>query len=419
MKDFFRKLPSSGWAGAIGLIIFLIILNGTLMEWTAVKFPTEYHQTGWQFVGMFMMMLYIIPASLLASLLITGLISLWRKQKLKAKLLFWTAVVTAFVLLLGWVGPIWIKDIERIIEVYVLPENLEEQRGCVIRGSRTIKEKDGLHYVSYSSACRQAIGELFTGVHLVYEPNVTKIEQKMIIEKHTYEAGVLLKSERSSFCGDVITEGLFESKCEDDHVKGTVKNSKLEGTWLRFHENGNMSQRITYRNDLMHGTHEIYDDGTGEINWKRNHKDGELDGLQEWYDKNGQLDRKGNLKDGSYQKEGLWEFYHENGQLKETGNYQDNKQDGLWEFYRENGNIWERVTYRNDLMHGTHETFYDSGEINWKRNYKDGELDGRWESFFKDGSTNILSNWKNGERFYENDQLKETGNYKNGKQDGP
>ena len=45
MKDFFKKLPSSGWAGAIGLIIFLIILNGTLMEWTAVKFPTEYHQT--------------------------------------------------------------------------------------------------------------------------------------------------------------------------------------------------------------------------------------------------------------------------------------------------------------------------------------------------------------------------------------
>ena len=252
MKDFFRKLPSSGWAGAIGLIIFLIILNGTLMEWTAVKFPTEYHQTGWQFVGMFMMMLYIIPASLLASLLITGLISLWRKQKLKAKLLFWTAVVTAFVLLLGWVGPIWIKNFERITEVYILPENLEEQRGCVIRGSRTIEEKDGLHYVSYSSACRQAIGELFTGVHLVYEPNVIKTVQKMIIEKHTYEAGVLLKSERSSFCGDVITEGLFESKCEDDHVKGTVKNSKLEGTWKRFDGEGNLIQtKYFFRNGVL------------------------------------------------------------------------------------------------------------------------------------------------------------------------
>ena len=374
MKDFIKNLTSA-WVRAIGLIIFLIILNGILMEWTVVNFPTVYHQTGWEFVGMIMLISVIIPVSLLASLLITGLISLWRKQKPKAILFFWTAVTTAVVLLLVWVGPIWIKNFERIIEVYVLPENLEEQRGCVIRGSRTIEEKDGLHYVSYSSACRQAIGELFTGVHLVYEPNVTKTVQKMIIEKHTYEAGVLLKSERSSFCGDVISEGLFESKCEDDHVKGTVKNNKLEGTWLRLNKNGNMSQRTTFRNGK-------------ELNQTRL-------------------------------------TYYENGQLKETGNYQDGKQDGLWEFYRENGNIRERVTYRNDLMHGTHETFYDSGEINWKRNYKDGALHGRWESFFKDGKTNILSNWKNGIElnqtrfvYYKNGQLRFKKNWKDGKPDG-
>ena len=422
MKDFKKNL-TSGWVRAISLIILIIFLNGILMEWTAVNFPTVYHQTGWEFVGMIMLMFVIIPASLLASLLITSLMSLWRKQKPKAILFFWTAVLTAVVLLLVWAGPIWIKNIERIIEVYVLPNNLEEQRGCVIRGSHTIEEKDGLHYVSYSSACRLAIGELFTGVHLVHEPNVAKIEQKMIIEKHTYEAGVLLKSERSSFCGDVISEGLFESKCEDDHVKGTVKNNKLEGTWLRLNKNGNMSQRTTFRNGK------------------------ELNQTRLTYYENGKLKVKADSK--SHKRNGLYEEFYENGQLKETGNYQDGKQDGLWEFYRENGNIRERVTYRNDLMHGTHETFYDSGEINWKRNYKDEALHGRWESFFKDGKTNILSNWKNGielnqtrfayykngqlkgkadfkgdklnglyEEFYENGQLKETGNYQDGKQDG-
>ena len=369
MKDFVRKLPSSGWAGATGLIIFLIILNGILMEWTAVNFPTVYHQTGWEFVGMIMLIIRNNPC-----FLIGFLIDNWSHKSLEETeaqshtMLFWTAVVTGFVLLLGVVGPIWIKNIERIIEVYVLPENLEEQRGCVIRGSHTIEEKDGLHYVSYSSACRQAIGELFTGVHLVHEPNVAKIGQKMIVEKHTYEAGVLLKSERSSFCGDVISEGLFESKCEDDHVKGTVKNNKLEGTWLRLNKNGNMSQRTTFRNGK------------------------ELNQTRLTYYENGKLKVKADSK--SHKRNGLYEEFYENGQLKETGNYQDGKQDGLWEFYRENGNIRERVTYRNDLMHGTHETFYDSGEINWKRNYKDEALHGRWESFFKDGKTNILSNWK-------------------------
>jgi antitoxin component YwqK of YwqJK toxin-antitoxin module len=360
MKDFFRKLPSSGWAGAIGLIIFLIILNGTLMEWTAVKFPTVYHQTGWQFVGMFMMMLYIIPASLLASLLITGLISLWRKQKPKAKLFFWTAVVTAVVLLLGWVGPIWIKNFERITEVYILPENLEEQRGCVIRGTRTIEEKDGLHYVSYSSACRQAIGELFTGVHFVYEPNVYIILQKMIIEKNTYEAGVLLKSERSSICGDVISEGLFESKCEDDHVKGAVKNNKLEGTWLRFHENGN-------------------------IQIKENYKDGEKNGLQEWYDENGQLDEKGNYQDGK--QDGRWESFFKDGKTNILSNWKNGIELNQTRFkYYESGQLEQRENFKEEELNGLYERFYENGQLKETGNYQDGKHDGLWKRFDREGN---------------------------------
>ena len=162
MKDFMKK-AAEGWGIAIGSLIFLIILNVSLMGWTRGKFPTEYNQ-GWEGFEIMVLMFFIIPASLLASLLLTGLISLWRKQKPKAKLFFWTAVTTGVVLLLVYAVPNWIERFERINEAYFLPENLEEQRGCVIRGSQTIEEKDGLHYVSYSSACRQAIGELFTGV---------------------------------------------------------------------------------------------------------------------------------------------------------------------------------------------------------------------------------------------------------------
>jgi len=448
--DIIEPLTSS-WLRATTSILFLIILNGLIMEWTAINFSTEYHQTGWEFAGMIMLVLKIFPIAVSAALIAIFIELLFTKikvatfighffEKIKIKVFFWTAVV----LLLWVVGPIWIKNIERITEVYVLPENLEEQRGCVIRGNRTIEEKDGLHYVSYSSACRQAIGELFTGVQLVHEPNVAKIGQKMIIEKHTYEAGVLLKSERSSFCGDVISEGLFESKCEDDHVKGTIKNNKLEGIWSRFNENGYIKERVNYNDGLRHGTHETFYD-SGEIRTKANYKDGKLIGSKQSFSKDG----KTNILSDRRKANGYWEFYHENGETESKGNYKDDIPEGLWEFYYKNGNIKERVNYNDGLRHGTHETFYDSGEINWKRNYKDGELDGRWESFFKDGKTNILSNWKNGkelnqtrfayyengqlkakqgfkgdqlnglyERFYENGELMETGNYLDGKQDG-
>ena len=353
MKDFFRNLPSSGWAGAIGLIIFLIILNGILMEWTAVKFPTEYHQTGWEFVGMIMMMVFIIPSSLLASLLITGLISLWRKQKPKDKLFFWTAVVTAFVLLLGLLGPIWIKNIERIIEVYVLPENLEEQRGCVIRGSHTIEEKDGLHYVSYSSACRQAIGELFTGVHLPKTTNDAGL--RMFMEKHTYEAGVLLKNERSSFCGDVISEGLFESKCEDYHVKGIIRNNKLEDIWSRFNKNGSIKERIIYKNGLRHGVHETFY-ATGELNWVRNYKDGKLHGLWESFFKDGKTYILSNWNNGIELNQTRFAYF-DDGQLKVRQDFKGNKPEGLYEEFDEEGLLIYKGTYEDRKMEGLFETY--------------------------------------------------------------
>ena len=35
--------------------------------------------------------------------------------------------------------------------------------------------------------------------------------------------------------------------------------------------------------------------------------------------------------------DGLWEQYWDNGQLDNKGNYKDGKKDGLWEWYYPNG----------------------------------------------------------------------------------
>ena len=47
---------------------------------------------------------------------------------------------------------------------------------------------------------------------------------------------------------------------------------------------------------------------------------------------------------------GCFVNYHENGQLECKGNYKDGKRDGLWEWY------------------------HDNGRLESKRNYKDGKL---------------------------------------------
>ena len=93
---------TSTWKRAIWSVVFLIVLNGILMEWTAINFSTEPHQTGWEFVGMIMLASVTIPSSLF----VTSFIGLWF-EKIKIKLFFWIAVL----ILLGWVGPIWINSL--------------------------------------------------------------------------------------------------------------------------------------------------------------------------------------------------------------------------------------------------------------------------------------------------------------------
>ena len=116
--DIIEPLTSS-WVRATKSILFLIILNGTLMEWTAINFSTEYHQTGWEFVGMIMLVFEIFPIAASAALIAIFIELLFKRkikratfighffEKIKIKVFFWTAVVS----LLWLVGPIWIGDL--------------------------------------------------------------------------------------------------------------------------------------------------------------------------------------------------------------------------------------------------------------------------------------------------------------------
>ena len=100
-KKIWDNLPlTSSWAGAISSIIFFIILFSGFLEWSSNTFSSEYHQRGWHFTGAIILMA-VIPLSLF----VTSFIGLWF-EKIKIKLFFWIAVL----ILLGWVGTIWINS---------------------------------------------------------------------------------------------------------------------------------------------------------------------------------------------------------------------------------------------------------------------------------------------------------------------
>jgi len=102
-------------------------------------------------------------------------------------------------------------------------------------------------------------------------------------------------------------------------------NSKkpFTGTTVQFHENGQLEIKRNYKDGELEGLYENYYEN-GQLEIKGNYKDGELDGFSEYYYASGQLKAKGNYKDGKY--EGLWEGYRENGRLKYKNNYKDGKE---------------------------------------------------------------------------------------------
>lgn len=104
------------WKRAILSFVFLIILNGILMEWAAVNFSTVSHQTGWEFSGMFMLMFAVIPIAASPALIILAISYVFKKfipnhinaflGKISIKIFFWVAVIT----LIKFVGPSWINS---------------------------------------------------------------------------------------------------------------------------------------------------------------------------------------------------------------------------------------------------------------------------------------------------------------------
>ena len=166
--------------------------------------------------------------------------------------------------------------------------------------------------------------------------------------------------------------------------------------------------------------------GVLEGQWDGEFKDGKKVGLWRIYYVNGQLREKGSyidgIKDGYWEKflddgkniykgfwkngkrEGLWEFYFE-GQLELKGSFVDGKPTGIWEDYYK-GYLFEKGTPHSLLIDnygpylikdGYWVRFYENGNVFEEKNYKEGKLDGEYKLYNEDGSFRERSFFKDGE----------------------
>ena len=85
-----------------------------------------------------------------------------------------------------------------------------------------------------------------------------------------------------------------EKKAEEQRIaaeKQKIADNKFAVKEV-LHSNGNLKSRTTHQPKIdggkRHGPHVVYYEN-GQLELKRNYKDGKIDGLEEWYYENGQL----------------------------------------------------------------------------------------------------------------------------------
>ena len=208
----------------------------------------------------------------------------------------------------------------------------------------------------------------------------------------------------------------------DDEEKYLINLSSLGGI--------TSYKGIPYTGEIV----KYVDDEKTQLEWKKNYKEGKLDGLSEEYNKNGQLEESVTYKEGEEEEEVKYTYY-ENGQLKKKETYKDGKKDGQWEEYGDNGQLWSKETYKDGKEDGQWEIYIvryndddtlQRGSLFYKGTYMDGKKDGQWEEYHDNGKLFYKGTYKDGkengqfEYYDENGKLdeKESGMYKDGvKQD--
>lgn len=174
---------------------------------------------------------------------------------------------------------------------------------------------------------------------------------------------------------------------EDGSIKktGTYLEGKAEGTHKEYSREGKITNAKIFKDDFLVGEGLIDEAGNRQGPWTEYHLTGQVKG-------------KGVYENGM--RVGDWIFYHPNGKIEQKGRYdKKGRPQGLWTWRYESGNMLREENYLNGKREGTLTEWNDSGQVITKGEYIDGMKEGKW--------------------FYQIQDYREEGVYKNDQKDGP
>jgi uncharacterized protein len=171
-------------------------------------------------------------------------------------------------------------------------------------------------------------------------------------------------------------------------------NGKLNGTSIRYWQNGDVETMSEYIDGKMHGVH------------KR-------------WTKNGTLIEKVCYKMGMKNDE--TKIWHPNGQLKSRALYVDGSLHGVYQEWHDDGSIAKETTFVRGKQDGKTFCWYANGALYQEYNYVAGLIEGEWRRWWKNGMLQGLCHYVGGnlhgkvQRWSESGELIGESMYEHGK----
>lgn len=225
-------------------------------------------------------------------------------------------------------------------------------------------------------------------------------------------------------------DGLLAGEAIIYHPNGAIEtkshyvdNKIVDGECLHYYDDGKLQEKHAYLNNQLEGpAYAYFPDGKLKI--ESSYKKGKLVGKNTFYFDTGKIRAIYN-KNSQGEYDGINEEFDRNGNLTSKSTYENGKQlaDQNW---FENGNMRNETPYdREGRKHGIAKEWFQNGQLKKSTSYQQGILDGDSQEWSESGQPKSVEPYqggkRNGEVKYWNEQGKLffTAQYKDDKKHGP
>ena len=177
--------------------------------------------------------------------------------------------------------------------------------------------------------------------------------------------------------------------------KGTFKNNKPVGEFLRYYPNGKLKAKQNF-GAINDGSSfaQLYNN-EGKLFAKGKYIGTLKDSVWTYFSSKGTILLKQTYTQDTLN--GLHKKFFTSGKLYETVNYHKGIKEGEVKRYYEDGQIRLKASYSNDLLNGQYTTYYPNNKPEMRGNYKAGRKEGIWSIYNENGIVYMSQTYTNGE----------------------